>query len=65
MFQRVIAHSVPSEYFSVEAAASIGREVTAARTPVQVWDVQDRLIEERPSLRRAAWSEVSFGVQRG
>lgn len=39
--------------------------VTGSQTPVRVWDHADRLTGEQPSPRRAAWSEVDFGVQRG
>ncbi len=39
--------------------------VTASQTPVRIWDHADRLAVEQPSPRRAAWSGVDFGVQRG
>jgi carboxylesterase type B len=37
--------------------------VTGSQTPARIWDHADRLIDEQPSPRRAAWSEVDFGVQ--
>jgi para-nitrobenzyl esterase len=39
--------------------------VTGSQTPVRIWDHADRLVDEQPSPRRAAWSEVDFGVQPG